>query len=64
MFNQLDIDRDWIRSEFDKSPDILREMQYYNLFGELPPDAVVLESIEWINGSAIIVHRDPDAIKL
>lgn len=62
---QLDIDREWIFAEFGvKANDILREMQYYNLYGELPPDAVVLERIEWVNGSAIIVHRDPDAMRL
>lgn len=34
------------------------EMQYYNLHGELPPDAMVIESVEWINGGALIVHYD------
>ena len=62
MMNQLDIDREWIKSEFgDKAPDIFREMQFYNLYGELPADAVVLESVEWINGEPLIVHQDPDA---
>lgn len=55
----LDIDRDWIRTEFgDKADGILRELQYYNLWGELPWDAHYIEKIEWVNGSAIIVHRD------
>jgi hypothetical protein len=59
---QLNIDRKWILSEFgDKGPAILREMQYYNLYGELPFDAAHIEKIEWVNGNAIIVHRDPDA---
>lgn len=59
---QLDINREWILSEFgDKGAAILREMQYYNLYGELPANAVHIERIEWVNGGAIIIHRDPDA---
>lgn len=59
---QLDINREWITAEFgEQAKDILREMQYYNLYGELPFDAVVIDRVEWVEGGSIVVHRDPDA---
>lgn len=59
--HQLELDSAWYVQEFGvKAPGILRELQYYNRYGELPPDAVFIEKVEWVNGSAIIVHRDAE----
>ena len=58
---QVDVDWDWLKSEFpDRYLAIAHELNYYNVYGQLPDDAWVIERIEWVNDSAIIVHRDPD----
>jgi hypothetical protein len=63
--HRLDENREWVLAEYgeEKGRAILREIQYYNLYGHLPADAVVLERIEWINDSALIIHRDPDEVR-
>ena len=66
MPEQLDLSElDWYITEFgvEKTKRIMYELQYYNLYGQLPPDAIYIESVEWINGSALIVHQDRDAVK-
>jgi hypothetical protein len=61
--HQLDTDWTWYLAEFGepKARAIMREIQYYNAYGRLPEDAWVIERVEWVNDSAIIIHRDPDA---
>ena len=65
MINQLELDRDWYFQEFGElaARVILYELQYYNLYGELPADGIYIQEIEWVGESAIIVHRDPDELR-
>lgn len=59
MTQQLDLNRAWIKREFgDEATGILRELQYYNLHGELPFDAYYIEKVEWVNDMPMIVCRD------
>lgn len=63
--HQLDIDWTWVWEEFgeQKASVIWYELEYYNAHGRLPDDAWVIERVEWVNDSAIIIHRDPDEVR-
>lgn len=67
MPEQLDLsdEYEWMVKEFgvEKTKRIMYELQYYNLYGQLPGDAIYIEKVEWVNGSAIIVHQDPGSVK-
>lgn len=59
MDRQLKIDRSWIIAQYgDKAKEVLREMQYYNLYGELPANGLYIEKIEWFGEDVLIIHRD------
>lgn len=63
--HRLELDRAWYFHEYGdvKAKAVLRELQHYNLHGRLPDDAVFIERVEWVNGGAIIIHRDPNEVK-
>jgi hypothetical protein len=63
--HQLDVNWEWLLDEYGeaKARTIRYELEYYNAYGRLPDDAVVLERIEWVKNNAIIIHRDPDEVR-
>lgn len=65
MFPQIDIEEEriYLNRDFpDQAKQILYEMQYFNLFGELPDNAVVLEAIEVYGDAFLFIHRDPNKV--
>lgn len=67
---QLDIDDDTralMAETYQKAPERARrgmyEMEYYNLYGTLPEDAWVIERVEWVGDSPIIVHYEWVTVK-
>lgn len=39
------------------------EMAYYEVFGVLPDNAVVIERVEECDGGRLWIHRDPDSVQ-